>query len=383
MTRPTTGRHAPARASEAEGLRRRPPCGGGASAWSGRRGRSPSAPFARAWGQAAQGSPLPRRSRARYRDLMLRIGFFGGGDQAMAALDALAAQKPYKLAFIRPRFKTDPIAKFGVPILDTENINSPESVAFVRTHKPDLIVSLNERSILGRELRSIARLGSINLHNGLLPLQGGGGGAYSGIVNGEPVGMTIHYMDDGVDTGDIIAQRSFLISDTATMRDCQKLFLDATPTFLLDAIRQIETGNVRRTPQSKRPFHYTPAKPDWDELIDWAEPAKRICDKVRARTPGPTPFYLCDDRKHFVLAVELEPLLVPNPVAPGQVIRRDKERGVLVKAGDSGLWIRQIRINDTETVPSHRVGTMLRYNVTKELYDLRAAVSQLRQRLGN
>ena len=319
---------------------------------------------------------------------MLRIGFFGGGDQAMAGLSALA--KHFTIAFIRPRFDNDPVRRVDAPLLETENINAAESVAFVRAHKPDLIVSLNERSILGRELLAIPKLGAINLHNGLLPRQGGGGGAYSGIVNGEPPGMTIHFMDEGADTGDIIAQMEFAASDTMTMAECQTMFREATADFLLSAVRQIEAGTVKRTPQAGRPFHYTPAKPEWDELIDWTQPAKHIYDKVRARTPGPRNFYLYENLRHFVLAAELEPLLLPNPVPPGQVIRRDKKRGVLVKTGDTGIWIRRIRvegfrrdgpIDGPEHIPAHRVSAMLCYNLTKEVHELRKAVAELRRLL--
>ena len=63
---------------------------------------------------------------------MLRIGFFGGGDQAMAGLSALA--KHFTIAFIRPRFDNDPVRRIGAPLLETENINAAESVEIGRAH---------------------------------------------------------------------------------------------------------------------------------------------------------------------------------------------------------------------------------------------------------
>lgn len=248
---------------------------------------------------------------------------------------------------------------------------------------PDLIVSINAKAILGDALRGCAPLGAINLHNGLLPAQGGGGGAYVAIVNGEPCGMTIHYMDAGIDSGDIIAQKEIQLSDSATMAEFKAAFERETPDLVIGAIREIEAGTVKPVPQAGRPFYYVPAKPEWDELIDWEEPARRIYDRVRARSAGPKNFYVHDGRIHHVFAVTLEPLLLPVINTVGQVIKRDRMRGVLVKTGDSGLWVSRVAVEgeEGERIPDHRIGTMLRQNLDKAVFDLQRTVRDLQARI--
>lgn len=317
----------------------------------------------------------------------LRIGFFGGGPQALAGVRAIIEQPGWEVAFVHPRFENDPVVEdfakpHGVEIMPFARPNDAEALPYLREKRPDIIVSINCRIILRQGVLASARLGGINLHNGLLPRQGGGGGAYAAIINGEPCGMTVHLMDEGIDSGDIIVQREITLSPDATMGDFQRKFIFATPELICAAINHVAAGLAGR-PQKGLPFYYVAKKAPWDELIDWGLTSREIFDRVRARTPGPANFYLYDGIIHYVTVMELEPRVAQFVNTIGQVIQRDKRRGVLVKTGDTAIWITSVRVGNQkdEIVPSHPIGTMLGQNIHLELYEMKRRIAALEARL--
>ena len=320
----------------------------------------------------------------------MRIGFFGGGPQAQHVLAALLKQSGWVISFFHPRWSDDPmiaetVIPAGIEIMPFPTLNSADAVEYVRSKALDLIVSVNAKQIFRAPLLGSARHGAINLHNGLLPRQRGGGGAYVGMINGEPLGTTLHLVDEGIDTGDILLQREHRLGPDATMADLQRAAIECAADLVVTGVRQIESGTAIFTPQRDRPFYYVPAKASWDELIDWREPSQKILDKIRARSPGPINFYLFKDTLHYVLAAEPEPLLLAHDNTVGQVLIRDPQKGVLVKTGDSGLWITRIRKagEDAEYRPDHPSGSLLRLNLDHEVMGLKERLRSLEELVMN
>lgn len=318
----------------------------------------------------------------------MHIGFFGGGPQAFSALSALVAEPGWTIDFVHPRTDDDLIATelsetFGYAILDVSDVNSEAGLAFIRRFDSDLFVSINEKQVFKSPLLAVPRLGTINLHNGLLPRQRGGGGAYVGLINAEPCGMTIHYVDEGIDSGDIILQQPYQMSSMATMAELMDRILSDTPSMVVAAVRQIENGCVWRRKQTDMPYYYVPAKPDWDELINWEATTAEILSRFRARTPGPQSFYVFGDVRYFVMALEGDPRVAVHANVAGQVIGRSREDGVLVKTSDTAIWIKRVRRegDEYETVPAHKLGSMLRYHLDKEIFDLKARMSAIEKKL--
>lgn len=318
----------------------------------------------------------------------MKIGFFGGGVAGLAVLERIVDQPGWKIVFVQPRdadglVVTEFAQRRDVEIMDFDDINAESALAYVQSKNPELLLSVNCRKIFRRPLLDIPRYGAINVHDGMLPLQRGGGGTFIGMINGEACGTTVHLIDDGIDTGDIILQQEIPLPPDATMAEFERGALEIWPDMVVTAIRQIQNECVWRRPQRDLPYSYVPAKAPWDELIDWSLDTKRICDRVRARTPGPANFFVYDDEIIEVLAVEPEPLLVNYVNTPGQVLRREKARGVLVKTGDTGIWLTKVRLkaDREETIPSYPPSTMLCHNVHKEIYELKKRLAELERRL--
>lgn len=309
--------------------------------------------------------------------MRLRIAFFGGGAQAAAALGSLV--RHHDVVLVHPRFgRDDEICGFGLPVLDHANVNSDAALADISAATPDLIVSVNAKQIFRAPLLAIPPLGAINLHNGLLPRQRGGGGGCIGLINGEPCGCTVHVIDTGIDSGDIVLQRTFDLPPEPTMADFDAEAIRLAPDAILRAVDSIAAGAARPRPQTG-PWYYVPAKPEWAELIDWSLPSADILRRIRARTPGPGGTYLYGDKLHRVLHAEEAADMAPHTNAPGQVIGRGD--GVLVKTGDTGIWLRRVEAVDGSEPATPRLGDMLAVNVHKALHDMSQRLSEIERRL--
>ena len=316
--------------------------------------------------------------------MKLKIGFFGGGEQALAVLDQVVNVLGHQIVFIHPRWADDHFItsfsmRHAIPILEATDVNAPSILQRLAQSGADLFLSVNAKQIFRRPLLDIPQLGAINMHNGLLPRQRGGGGAYVGLINGESCGATVHFIDEGIDSGDIIAQTVFNLPPSPKMSDVIAAAVRSAPMLIETVLRQFENGCVQRTPQQNEPFYYVPAKPDWDELIDWTLTTDAILTRLRARTPGPSGTYLWQDAVYRVLTVQSEPLLLAHTNAPGQVIARKRDFGVLVKTGDTGVWITAVSAVDggPSLVPDYKVGSMLYQNLHREVHVLKLRIAEL------
>ena len=108
---------------------------------------------------------------------------------------------------------------YNVPVIKIKDVNSPEVINYIRNLTPDLIISMIPQKI-GKELMSVSKKGIINLHPGLLPEYRAFGGYFWPMVDGFGYfGYTIHFIDEGIDTGAIIRRQAFNIGKLATVQN--------------------------------------------------------------------------------------------------------------------------------------------------------------------
>jgi methionyl-tRNA formyltransferase len=156
---------------------------------------------------------------------MKKLVLIGSGKMAVDCLKIMT-ETPHdvlSIAITEPRAVSagNPLPLYcreqGVPCLETEWINSSGVVDRLSTIGPDIMFNINSFQIIRPRLLSVPREGIINFHNGPLPRYGGVNACSWAIINGEKHhGVTWHYLDQGIDTGDIIAQRLFEIAQDET-----------------------------------------------------------------------------------------------------------------------------------------------------------------------
>lgn len=293
----------------------------------------------------------------------MRIGFLGDGGWARAALDLILSDGDFSVAFVVPRFSApdealcDQASRAGVDVLRLANVNSPESLEHLGGHRADLLVSMSFDQIVKAGLLNLCPLGAVNCHAGALPFYRGRNVLNWALINDEPeFGVTVHYMDEGIDTGDIVLQRMSPISDD----DTYATLLDRATTLCADtlyaAIRLLADGKADRVRQdSIHPVgFYTGGRREGDEWLDWTWSSRRLFNFVRAiTTPGPCARSMLEGTEVRVVSVAMIPEAPTYLGTPGEVVGRS-EHGPVVKTGDSTILVTGLDAGDLRPRLGHR-----------------------------
>ena len=140
--------------------------------------------------------------------------------------------------------------KNGIPIIQANKINSKEIIEAVDDCNPDICIIAHFERIIKPELLRIPRLGFINLHPSLLPYYRGLAPQHYPIINGErEVGITVHYVDEGTDTGDIVLQKRYSLEDDTYVAELHALWMREYKTIMVEALDLI----VNHAPVIKQP----------------------------------------------------------------------------------------------------------------------------------
>ena len=305
---------------------------------------------------------------------MIKVGYFADGPWSHKAIELISGSELFDVVFIVPRFDTqDPVLKkwadrLKIPFLPTENVNSAEFIALIDGYKPDLLVSMSFNQILKKDIIAYAPKGFINCHAGALPFYRGRNPLNWVLINGENTfGITVHYVDEGIDTGDIIEQKHFPISTHDTYSSLLNIAVTECGEILLSSMQKISENKVKRITQ--KDIHpvgtYFGMRTFGDENVDFNWPSVRIFNFIRAiSSPGPGARFWVGRVEYAIEEAVLIPDAVTYIATVGEVIGRHVE-GVIVKAGDSALLIKKIRrvggTNESKVfIPIFRVGTRLK-----------------------
>lgn len=168
--------------------------------------------------------------------------------------------------------------------------------------QPDLLLVLGWYYIIPSEVRTKAPLGCVGVHASLLPKYRGGAPITWAIINGETTtGVTFFYMCDGIDEGNIIAQKGFAIEDADNCATVYEKATQASIQILRDYLPRLAAGTTPRTPQDHSQATYFPLRRPEDGQIDWAWSAKRVRDFIRAQTkPYPGAFTYFNNKKVII-----------------------------------------------------------------------------------
>ncbi|MGW2519707.1 methionyl-tRNA formyltransferase [Streptomyces sp. NPDC001617] len=179
-----------------------------------------------------------------------------------------------------------------VPLLRETDLNTPEAVARIRALDPDLMVVVGWTRLLGPDLLSVPRHGCIGFHASLLPRHRGRAPVNWAILRGETVtGNTMMMLDPGVDTGDIVDQRTVRIGPEDTCATVYDRVARAGAGMLLAQLPALLTGTAPRRPQDPAEGDVLPRRTPGMGVIDWDRPAQAVHDWVRAlTTPYPGAF---------------------------------------------------------------------------------------------
>ena len=229
--------------------------------------------------------------------MKLKVGYFADGPWSHLAFEKLIQDETISIQFIVPRSDTndqslkDFSERYGIDYLYPVNINTTEFIQTVKKYDSDLFVSMSFNQIFRLEILGLPKLGVINCHAGKLPFYRGRNILNWAIINDEKeFGITVHYVDEGIDTGDIIKQKCYPINDNDGYNSLLEIAYIECASILYDSIKEIQLGVSKRIKQDSVDSvgFYCGRRGIGDEIINWNQPSRRIFNFIRSISkPGP------------------------------------------------------------------------------------------------
>jgi methionyl-tRNA formyltransferase len=226
----------------------------------------------------------------------LRVSVIGQAAFGADAVDALRDDGHEVVAVSAPRPAADgpadalwaKAAELGLPALDTREL-AKKQPDWLNQFSPDLGVMAFVTAILPKVVLETPRHGTIEYHPSLLPRHRGRSAINWSIIQGDPkTGLTIFWVDEGVDTGPILLQRQVDVApdDTVGSLYFQKLYPQGIEA-IKESVRLIEEGNSPRLAQDEKKATYEPPCEDEHAAIDWSAPAQTTYNLIRGTNPQP------------------------------------------------------------------------------------------------
>ena len=178
--------------------------------------------------------------------------------------------------------------EYGLPIYQPEKVQEEAFQEDIEAFHPDLFVVVAYGQILSTSILKIPRYGAVNVHASLLPKYRGATPIAWAILKGEKItGVTTMLMDEGMDTGDILLQKSIPIREDETSETLHEKLAVLGAQLLLETLEGMKTGNIRPIPQDHSKATYAPSLKKADGRIDWRKEAIEIDRQVRGFNPWP------------------------------------------------------------------------------------------------
>ena len=182
-----------------------------------------------------------------------------------------------------------------------------EDYEYILNKKPDIIITCAYGSIVPKVVLDYPSYGCINVHASLLPKYRGASPIVASILNGEKeTGITIMYMDEGIDTGNIIMSRSIEIEDNDNSLSLSNKLSLLGANLLIDTLPKIFEGENFDIPQDNEEATYVGMLKREDEHIDFNSSVENIKNQVRAFSPEPYAFIIIDDTEYKISEVEIK-----------------------------------------------------------------------------
>ncbi|MGI6189548.1 MAG: methionyl-tRNA formyltransferase [Clostridiales bacterium] len=288
---------------------------------------------------------------------MLRVVFMGTPEFALPSLEAVLRSGQKLIGVVtqpdrpkgRGRLLTPPPVKVwamerDIEVYQPEKVRNPEFVAILEKMAPDVIVTAAFGQILSKQILDIPPLGCINVHASLLPKYRGASPIQQALIDGETsTGITIMYMDEGMDTGDIILQKKIDIHPEERADQLHDRLALLGGQALEEALRLFEGGKPAGRPQEHEKATYCKKIDKTMGNINWTENGNQIKNLVRGLTPWPGAFTFYGQQRIKVWKIKEWEYSKAKDCVPGQVAAADQQQGLIVACGHGFVRLSEIQ----------------------------------------
>jgi len=299
----------------------------------------------------------------------MRIVFLGTGDISLPTLRLLIAAERFDVVGVvtqpdkpvgRKQVITPPEVKVlaqehGIPVEQPNRVRKPEALDKIRAWEPEVIVVMAYGQILPKSLLDMPRLACLNLHASLLPRHRGAAPIQAAICDGDvQSGVTVMYVAEGLDTGDILLQHPFDLRADETGQSLHDRLAEVAPAALAEALDLLGKGEAPRIPQDESAMTHTGKLTREDGVMDWSKDAQELERLVRAFDPWPgTLTYLADGEQRKRVKVFPPVTVIPSDETaastPGSLERSDSDW--LVRCGNGSLLLSDIQVEGKRRMP--------------------------------
>jgi methionyl-tRNA formyltransferase len=244
--------------------------------------------------------------------------------------------------------------RLGLPVFQPESLKNPLPLLPLPLQrgegggegKPDLGVVVAYGKLLPKDFLAIPKHGFLNVHFSLLPKYRGAAPIQWALINGETeTGVTLFWLDEGMDTGPILLQKKVPILPEDDADSLRNKLVDLGVICLEEALGLIDAGNIKREPQVGAASKAAILKKE-DGRIDWAKPAEAIWNQMRGMTPWPGTY-----TGHLKI-LKAHPVLESAEGEFGSVIRVVSGEGPIVKCGKNSLALIQVQPEGKKPMPA-------------------------------
>ena len=284
--------------------------------------------------------------------MAIRVVFMGTPDFSVPVLKGLienyqvvgVVSQPDRKVGRHQEVEFTPIKKVAVDnnilVLQPEKIR--KDYMSVLELKPDIIVTCAYGQIIPKELLDYPKYGCINVHASLLPKLRGGAPIHHAIIDGyKKTGITIMYMDEAMDSGDIISQRETEISDIDTLESLHDRLSEMGRDLLLDTLPSILDGTNQRIKQDINEVTYAYNIKREEEYLDFNKSSRELFNQIRGLNPHPGSSCVIGEKEFKVFMARIEKIDTSKAI-PGEVLHIYKD-GLGIATRDYELVITDIK----------------------------------------
>jgi len=232
-------------------------------------------------------------------------------------------------------------------VFQPRSVNIPEAYLQLKEWDPDVIVVVAFGQILKQHVLELPPLGCINVHASLLPRYRGAAPIHWAIINGETrTGITTMFMDQGLDTGDMILQEEIEIGPEETTGLLHDRLAELGGKLIVETLHLLRAGKAPRRKQDDSLATYAPVLTREHEVIDWTKDAIRIVNHIRGLNPWPGSYTTLRGK-----TLKIWRAYVSNDSAdqidasPGQILNTGN-KGIIVQTGNGRIAITELQLQN-------------------------------------
>ena len=240
-----------------------------------------------------------------------------------------------------------PVKQFGIDneieVIQPKKVKDEKIIKKIKEINPDLIVVVAYGKILPKEIMDIPKYGIINVHSSLLPKYRGASPIHSAILNGDTEsGVSIMYIEEGLDSGDVILQESCDILENDTLGTLHDKLKDLGAIGLEKALKLIETGKVEATKQDESLATFVKPITKEQAKIDWNNTKEVIFNQVRGLNPFPAA-HTFNEKDENIKIYKTKKLDKEYEGKNGQIVDIINKKGPVIKVKNGALVLLEVK----------------------------------------